>query len=60
MLPQRVNVEWKTLAMLKGLIPRHNFIMWLALHQRLTTVDRLGKWGIQVAIRCVLYETTTI
>nr|XP_016489760.1 PREDICTED: uncharacterized protein LOC107809615 [Nicotiana tabacum] len=35
-------------------IPRHNFILWLALHHRLVTVDRLTAWGIQVDMGCVL------
>ncbi|KAL8162332.1 LOW QUALITY PROTEIN: hypothetical protein V2J09_013821 [Rumex salicifolius] len=26
--------------------PRHSFITWLALHNRLVTLDRLHKWGI--------------
>ncbi|XP_070005106.1 uncharacterized protein [Nicotiana sylvestris] len=51
--PQFPKVRWKAL-ILGTTIPRHNFILWLALHHRLVTVDRLTAWGIQVDIRCIL------
>ncbi|XP_059288930.1 uncharacterized protein LOC132042397, partial [Lycium ferocissimum] len=40
-----------------GIIPRHQFILWLAVQQRLATVDRLSKWGISVPKDCVLCNT---
>ncbi|XP_019223951.1 PREDICTED: uncharacterized protein LOC109205669 [Nicotiana attenuata] len=51
--PKYPKVEWKALTLGNG-IPRHNFILWLALNHGLTTVDRLAKWGIQVDQDCVL------
>lgn len=47
----------KTMVLLKGLVSRHQFILWLALQNKLNTVDRLLKWGIQVSTECVLCET---
>ncbi|XP_016507467.2 uncharacterized protein LOC107825152 [Nicotiana tabacum] len=58
--PQYPKVHWKALMMGSNAIPRHNFILWLTLHQRLTTVDRLVTWGIQVASECVLYNSGKI
>lgn len=53
-LPQLPKATWKKLALAKGLFPKHQFILWLALQRRLTTVDRLTTWGIQVDTTCVL------
>ncbi|XP_019239266.1 PREDICTED: uncharacterized protein LOC109219285 [Nicotiana attenuata] len=50
--PQYPKVEWKALTLGNG-IPRHNFVLWLALNHRLTTVDRLAKWEIQVDQDCI-------
>lgn len=43
--------------MAKSIIPRHQFILWLAIQQRLADVDRLERWGIQVDKGCVLYSS---
>lgn len=52
-------VQWKQQVLLRGLVPKHQFNMWLAVQRRLATVDRLKKWGIHVAKKCVLYNTNT-
>ncbi|XP_070031575.1 uncharacterized protein [Nicotiana tomentosiformis] len=57
--PQFQKVHWKAL-ILGSTIPRHNFILWLALYHRITTVDRLEAWGIQVASGCVLCSSEKI
>lgn len=41
--PQYPPVEWKHLVQVKGLLPRHQFILWMALQRKLSTVDRLLK-----------------
>ncbi|XP_019226034.1 PREDICTED: uncharacterized protein LOC109207550 [Nicotiana attenuata] len=51
--PQYPKVGWKAL-LLGTSIPRHNFILWLALNHRLNTVDRLAAWGIQVDLGSLL------
>ncbi|XP_075109196.1 uncharacterized protein LOC142180987 [Nicotiana tabacum] len=50
-------VEWKKVVLVQTIIPRHQFILWLAIQNRLATVDRLQKWGIQVDKRCILCTT---
>ncbi|XP_060211703.1 uncharacterized protein LOC132639260 [Lycium barbarum] len=55
--PTWPKVHWKKLVLLKGLVPKHQFILWLAIQRKLATVDRLKKWGIQVEKNCVLCET---
>lgn len=42
-------VIWKA-----PLIPRCSFIAWIALRNRLPTLDRMQKWNIQLPNRCVL------
>ncbi|XP_019244491.1 PREDICTED: uncharacterized protein LOC109224365 [Nicotiana attenuata] len=56
-IPQYPKVNWKTLYLTQGMIPRHQFILWMALHRRLATVDRLIKWGIPVPAECALCMT---
>ncbi|XP_060210989.1 uncharacterized protein LOC132638012 [Lycium barbarum] len=55
--PQFPKVNWKSLTMVQGEIPKHQFILWMAIQERLATVDRLEKWGIQVPPDCVLCNT---
>ncbi|XP_059306443.1 uncharacterized protein LOC132057872 [Lycium ferocissimum] len=60
MLPRYPRTEWKKLYLVKGMLPRHQFVLWLALHKRLSTMDRLSSWGIQVPVECVLCGTTAM
>ncbi|KAK4723897.1 hypothetical protein R3W88_026676 [Solanum pinnatisectum] len=46
--------------MAKGLILKHQFILWLALQKKFTTVDRLTTLGIQVDVACVLCNTQAV
>ncbi|XP_016493635.1 uncharacterized protein LOC107812960 [Nicotiana tabacum] len=55
--PQFPKVLWKALFITQGILPRHQFALWMAIHQRLATVDRLTKWGILVPKSCVLCTT---
>ncbi|XP_009599726.1 uncharacterized protein [Nicotiana tomentosiformis] len=52
--PQLQKTPWKRLVLGADTIPRHQFILWLTLNQRLATVDRLAKWKIDVPKDCVL------
>ena len=38
-------------------IPKHSFISWLLFKNRLSTKDKLVKWGIMTKIKCVLCYT---
>ncbi|KAH0672642.1 hypothetical protein KY290_024876 [Solanum tuberosum] len=49
---QHLRVPWKSLTLHKHIHPTHRFHLWLAVQQRLSTVDRLQKFGIQVPIEC--------
>lgn len=60
LMPQYEKVSWKSLVLAKGLLPRHQFILWLAVQKRLSTVDRLKRWRVQVSQNCVLCETDSI
>ncbi|XP_059306304.1 uncharacterized protein LOC132057708 [Lycium ferocissimum] len=52
--------EWKNLLLSLGTLPRHNFILWLVVQNKLTTIDRLAKWNIQVLTDCVLLKSSTM
>nr|XP_009759510.1 PREDICTED: uncharacterized protein LOC104212030 [Nicotiana sylvestris] len=43
--------------MIRGLIPRHSFILWMTVQKRLAITDSLLSWGIQVPYACVLCST---
>ncbi|XP_070005903.1 uncharacterized protein LOC142162979 [Nicotiana tabacum] len=59
-IPTSPKVSWKSLALVKGIIPRHQFILWLTVHKKLSTVDRLQKWGIKMMQDCVLCNTNAV
>ncbi|KAK4721623.1 hypothetical protein R3W88_011856 [Solanum pinnatisectum] len=52
LLPNHPKVAWKYLTMHPRIHPRHRFILWLAIQQRLATVERLLKVGINVTPEC--------
>lgn len=47
-------VPWKRLICHNKATPKSVFILWLALHKRLPTKDRLIRWGINCAAVCPL------
>ncbi|KAK6785053.1 hypothetical protein RDI58_018508 [Solanum bulbocastanum] len=51
--PQYPQVEWKRLVQVKGMMPRHQFILWMTLQRKLSTVDRV----LKVDANCVLCNT---
>ncbi|XP_019239458.1 PREDICTED: uncharacterized protein LOC109219451 [Nicotiana attenuata] len=51
--PHYQKVQWKSIMLQAHIHPRYKFILWLALHSRLATVDRLLKFGIQVPQQCI-------
>ncbi|XP_019262009.1 PREDICTED: uncharacterized protein LOC109239871 [Nicotiana attenuata] len=57
MQPQFPKVTWKSLHLHTHIHPRFKFHLWLAIHQRLATVDRLMKFGIQAPLECVFCAT---
>ncbi|XP_070026644.1 uncharacterized protein LOC142182305 [Nicotiana tabacum] len=57
MQPQFPKVMWKSIHLHTHIYPRLKFHLWLAIHQRLATVDRLMKFGIQAPLECVFCAT---
>ena len=47
-------VGWKCLLSKNTATPKAFFILWLMLHRKLSTTDRLTKWGLDVPKICVL------
>jgi hypothetical protein len=52
-------VDWWNLVGFPYAIPKQTFILWLALHNRLTTGDRLLAWGYNGDMSCVFYRNAT-
>ncbi|XP_059433958.1 uncharacterized protein LOC132167079 [Corylus avellana] len=50
---KKVEVSWWKIVWFPNAIPKHAFILWLALQDRLLTGDRLMKWGYK-GIICFL------
>ncbi|XP_070006032.1 uncharacterized protein [Nicotiana sylvestris] len=57
MQPQFPKVMWKSIHLHINIHPRFKFHLWLAIHQRLATVDKLMKFGIQAPLECVFCAT---
>ncbi|GJU50290.1 RNA-directed DNA polymerase, eukaryota, reverse transcriptase zinc-binding domain protein [Tanacetum coccineum] len=47
-------VPWWKLIWFPQCIPKHSFILWLAVQNRLTTLDKLKNWGDYAVNRCCL------
>lgn len=52
--PQYPKVPLKGIMLQPCTHPKHKFTLWIALHHRLSTVERLTRIGIQVPAECVL------
>lgn len=57
MRPQFQKSLWKKVLTGSKAIPKHRFILWLAIHRKLATIDRLERQGVTVAKECVLCTT---
>lgn len=58
-MPQYPKCHWKRITIDSKVLPRHQFILWLAMHRKPATVDRLRKWGLSIASNCVLCRKDT-
>ncbi|GKF47713.1 reverse transcriptase zinc-binding domain-containing protein, partial [Tanacetum coccineum] len=47
-------VSWWKLIWFSQCIPKHSFIVWLAIQDRLTTQDKFRRWGDYAVNRCCL------
>ncbi|CAA7028585.1 unnamed protein product [Microthlaspi erraticum] len=48
--------SWTKSVWLKHRIPKHAFILWLVMRDRLLTHDRLRSWGLSVPSNCLLCD----
>ena len=55
--PRQNEVEWQRLVWSSLTIPRHGLIVWMALLDRLPTLNRLATWGYQVDGMCRLCQS---
>ena len=46
-------VGWKDLVWFPQNIPRHSFVIWMAVQERLMTQDRIAAWKHDDELRCV-------
>ncbi|XP_059446512.1 uncharacterized protein LOC132178068 [Corylus avellana] len=49
---KKVEVSWWKMVWFPNAIPKHAFILWLAVQDRLLTGDRLMKWGYKGEVKC--------
>ena len=50
-------VEWNEVVWFKQLIPKHSFVLWLAVQSKLLTQDRMEKWHPGGRLMCSLCNT---
>ena len=55
-MQNNLKASWAKLIWSNSNIPRRSFILWLALHNRLPTRDRLSKWAVCETDVCVLCD----
>ncbi|XP_050207432.1 uncharacterized protein LOC126656852 [Mercurialis annua] len=48
------SLPWFKIVWGKNSIPKHSFILWLAIKNRLKTKDKLKRWGVTPDDHCVL------
>lgn len=56
LLGDQPRIPWKALMFSNDARPRAKFTMWLHMHERLLTTDRLTKWDINMQIKCSLCQ----
>ena len=54
--PKQEKVAWHKLVWFSINVPKHSFISWMAILNRLLTRDGLREWGVQVEESCVLCQ----
>ena len=52
--PRKEKVKWHKLVWVGFVVPKHAFITWLAVLNRLPTKDRMRAWGMEVDGNCIL------
>ena len=52
--PKKKKVSWHRLIWATFVVPKHTFISWLAVLNRLPTKERIKAWGLEVDDKCVM------
>ena len=47
-------VNWHRLIRAAFVVPKHAFISWMAILNRLSTKERIKSWGLEIEETCVL------
>lgn len=55
--PPTIRAPWKCLLFSNHVRPTATFTLWLQIHGRLLTADRLHKWGMVLESKCSLCQT---
>lgn len=50
---KRPHVEWAQAIWFKYRMPKQSFLAWLAVHDRLSTGEKMRRWSAMVNVRCV-------
>ena len=50
-------VHWDKYVWCRMLIPKHRFLLWLVMHNRMQTAMRLHKFGICTHPRCIICDS---
>lgn len=56
--PATVSVPWHKTIWFKTRIPKHAFLSWVAILNRLPTKDRLQQWGLNISPTCLLCDVS--
>lgn len=54
MCDQEEKMEWNKVVWFSNMIPRHAFILWLLIHEKLPTRDRIIRWYPNKSMSCSL------
>lgn len=57
--PFILKVDWFNSVWFKSRIPKHDFILWLVMRDRLSTRDRLITWGLSIPSDCLLCNSAS-
>ncbi|PWA72857.1 RNA-directed DNA polymerase, eukaryota, Reverse transcriptase zinc-binding domain protein [Artemisia annua] len=47
-------VKWRSVIWFPQSIPRHTFVLWMAVQERLMTQDKIAKWRMDEVLECTL------
>lgn len=57
--PPLIKVDWVNLVWFKSRIPKHSFIIWLVMRDRLSTRDSLRSWGLSISSDFLLCDSAS-